>query len=63
VHPPSTIIIGVCAGLAALDIALAVSSLSKIPSTLGRSPDRLKPPFSWGHHPFADLSNNPGVPC
>ena len=34
VHPPSMIIIGVCAGLAALDIALAGSSLSKIPSTL-----------------------------
>jgi hypothetical protein len=34
VHPPSMIIIGVCAGLAALDIALAVYSLSKIPSTL-----------------------------
>jgi hypothetical protein len=34
VHPPSTIILGVCAGLAALDIVLAVYSLSKIPSTL-----------------------------
>ena len=34
VHPPSTIILGVCAGLAVLDIVLAVYSLSKIPSTL-----------------------------
>jgi hypothetical protein len=34
VHPPSTIILGVCAGLAALDIVMAVYSLSKIPSTL-----------------------------
>jgi hypothetical protein len=33
-HPPSTIILGVCAGLAALDIGLAAYSLSKIPSTL-----------------------------
>ena len=33
-HPPSTIILGVCAGLAALDIVLAAYSLSKIPSTL-----------------------------
>jgi hypothetical protein len=34
VHPPSTIILGVCAGLAALDIVLAVYLLRNMGSTL-----------------------------
>ena len=34
VHPPSTIILGVCAGLAALDIVLAVYLLRDMGSTL-----------------------------
>jgi hypothetical protein len=33
VHPPSTIILGVCAGLAALDIVLAVYLLRNMGST------------------------------
>ena len=34
VHPPSTIILGVCAGLTALDIVLAVYLLRNMGSTL-----------------------------
>jgi hypothetical protein len=34
VHPPSTIILGVCAGLAALDIVLAVYLMRNMGSTL-----------------------------
>jgi hypothetical protein len=39
VHPPSTIILGVCAGLAALDIVLALYLLRNMGSTLVVTPD------------------------